>query len=207
MRLPVDDTDRNAPVVAAALIEFSLHGYAGTSLSSIARRAGVSRARVRRLFTNKEDAFREVVRTTVLRTHARDPLSSPEFALGIEEDAPDAVRRVARAYWHAMQAPELAGILRLTMGELLRFPELAVLHTTQSLERMVHALERIVVEGVRRGELRTPDPRGTARTLLAVLVAHALWFAHPEVYAGVTGADREQSAEGTIEVLIRMLYV
>lgn len=206
MRLP-PDPERNAAILSAALLEFSLHGYAATSLSSIARRAGVSRSRVRRVFPNKEEAFREVIRTTVLQTHARDPISSPTFALGVEEDASAAVRRITRAYWHAMRAPELAGILRLTMGELLRFPELAVLHTTQSLERMLHMLERIVVEGVRRGELRTPDPRGTARALLAVLVAHALWFAHPDVYAGVTGANREQSAEATIEVLLRMLYV
>lgn len=206
MSLPLAEPDRHAAIVAAALLEFSLHGYAGTSLSSIARRAGVSRSRVRRVFPNKEEAFREVVRTTVLKAHARDSIPAATFAPAVEEDAAEAVRRIARAYWHAMRAPELAGILRLTMGELLRFPELAVLHTAQSLERMLHTLERIVVEGVRRGELRTPDPRGTARALLAVLVAQALWFAYPDVYAGLTGSDREQSAEATIEVLIRMLY-
>jgi transcriptional repressor AefR-like protein len=115
------------------------------------------------------------------------------------------VRALARRYWTTMERPELAAIVRLAIGELPRFPELAVFHATEALERFVRTLERIIEGGVARGELRPIDARAAARTILATLAAHALWFAYPGIYAGITGSDRERAIATTIETLIQTL--
>ena len=115
------------------------------------------------------------------------------------------MRAFARRYWNTMERPELVAILRLAVGELPRFPELAVFHATEALERFVRTLERIIEAGIARGELRPVDVRASARTILATLAAHALWFAHPGIYAGITGSDRERAAAATIETLVQVL--
>src|SRR6476659_10220921 len=89
---------------------------------------------------------------------------------------PNAVRALARRYWTTMERPELVAIVRLAIGELPRFPELAVFHATEALERFVRTLERIIEGGIARGELHPVDARAAARTILATLAAHALWF-------------------------------
>ena len=47
--------------------------------------------------------------------------------------------------------------------------------------------------------------RAAARTILATLAAHALWFAYPAIYRGITGNDREHTVETTIETLVQSL--
>ena len=156
----------------------------------------MSTSTVRRYFHSKDEIFREVVRTTLLSSlRMRDNAAVPAH----EASAANAVRSLARRYWATMERP-IAAILRLTIGELPRFPELAVFHATEALERFVRTLERIIEGGIARGELRAPrtnDPR--------TLAAHALWFAYPGIYAGITGTDREHAVATTIETLIQTL--
>lgn len=194
-----EEADR---IIAAALAVFDEHGYADTKLADIARRAGVRTSTVLQHFASKDDVFREVVRTTLIGSlSARDTAAVPAE----EPSAADAVRALARRYWTTMEQPELATIVRLIIGELPRFPELAVFHATEALERFVHSLERIIERGIERGELRPVDVRAAARTILATLAAHALWFAYPAIYGGITGADRERAVATTIETLIDAL--
>ena len=194
-----EETDR---IIAAALAAFEDRGYAHTRLADIARRAGVRTSTVLRHFASKDDVFREVVRTTLIGSlSARNEAAVPAE----EPSAADAVRALARRYWTTMEQPELAAIVRLIVAELPRFPELAVFHATEALERFVRTLERIIERGVERGELRPVDVRAAARTILATLAAHALWFAYPAIYGGVTGADRERAVATTIETLIDAL--
>ena len=202
LRASLPEDERADLIIAAALVAFGENGYAETKLADIARCAGVSTSTVRRYFHSKDEIFREVVRTTLLGSlRMRDDAAVPAD----EASAADAVRSLARRYWATMERPELATILRLTIGELPRFPELAVFHATEALERFVRTLERIIEGGIARGELRAVDARATARTILATLAAHALWFAYPGIYAGITGTDREHAVATTIETLIQML--
>ena len=197
-----DAADGTDAIVAAALAEFADRGFAAVMLEDIARRAGLETPVLLRAFASKEQLFREVVRSTLVA--AVRTLGVAGLA---EQDAPaaDAMRAFARRYWAAMERPELTALLRLTIAELPRFPELAVFHATETLERYLHELERIIARGVARGELHAIDVRAAARTVLATLAAHALWFAYPEVYVGLVGTDRERAATATIETLIRTL--
>ena len=189
-------------IIAAALATFGELGYANTTLEHIAMRAHITTPVLLTFYQTKEDVFREVVRSTLIgslsaRTDAPVQAQEPSAA--------DRVRTFARDYWTTMEQPELVAIVRLVFGEMPRFPELAVFYATEALEQFVRALERIIDKGVARGELRPVDPRAAARTIVATLAAHALWFAHPEIYAGITGNDRERTVQTTIETLIRAL--
>jgi AcrR family transcriptional regulator len=53
--------ERRALVVRAALTEFAISGFAGTSTEAIAKRAGISQPYVFRLFATKKDLFIAVV--------------------------------------------------------------------------------------------------------------------------------------------------
>ena len=199
---PLSQDERADRIIAAALVAFGEQGYADTKLTDIARRAGMSTSTVLRHFPSKDEIFREVVRTTLLGSlSSRDEAAVP----ACQPSAADAVRALARRYWTTMERPELAAVVRLIIGELPRFPELAVFHATEALERFVRTLERIIEGGIARGELRPVDARAAARTILATLAAHALWFAYPGIYAGITGTDRERAIATTIETLVQTL--
>jgi AcrR family transcriptional regulator len=198
----LDADEQIDQIIAAALATFGEHGYANTTLDHIAMRARVTTPVLLTFYPTREDVFREVVRSTLIgslsaRTDAPVQAQEPSAA--------DRVRSFARKYWTTMEQPELVAIVRLVIGEMPRFPELAVFYATETLEQFVRALERIIDNGVARGELRPVDPRAAARTIVATLAAHALWFAHPEIYAGITGTDRERTVQTTIETLIRAL--
>lgn len=198
--------DRTDRIVAAALAEFSENGYSGSRLAAVARRAGVSKPTLLRYFASKDEIFREVVRSTLLGRMAMldDRLGRDHNGNGATTAA-EQVRAFATHYWAMMDQPGLAEVLRLAIGELPRFPELTVFYVTETLERSVRTLERVIQGGIARGELHPHDARASARTVLATLAAHALWFAHPEIYAGLTGADRDRAAAATIDSLIEAL--
>ena len=214
--IPVNDSDfaplegvpaadeRAESIVAAALAEFSEHGYSASRLTSVARRAGVSKATLLRYFASKDEIFREVVRSTLVGCmtplHDRLPHSN-----GGSVTAADEIQAFAKQYWAMMEQPALAEVLRLAIGELPRFPELAVFYVTETLERSFRTLERIIDGGIARGELRPQNARASARTVLATITAHALWFGHPEIYGGLTGHDRDRAAAATMQSLVEAL--
>jgi len=210
---PLTADEREDRIVAAALAVFAEQGVAAASLTDIARRAGTTRATLQRHFPSKDELFREAIRATLLGEMADRGGAGHELAhdatahdaTAADATAADAVRAFARRYWSAMERPELLAVLRLVVGELPRFPELAVFHATESLERLARSLERIIEAGIARGELRAVDVKAAARTIVATLAAHALWFAYPQVYAGLTGADRDRAATETIDTLLGAL--
>jgi AcrR family transcriptional regulator len=201
---PIAD-ERTDRIVSAALAEFSENGFAASRLTSVARRTGISKPTLLRYFASKDEIFREVVRTTLIGCMTQLHDGGLPHSNGASVTAVDQVRAFAKAYWHVMERPELTEVLRLAIGELHRFPELAVFYVTETLERSFRTIERIIAGGIARGELRPHDARASARTVLSAITAHALWFARPDIYGGLIGHDRERAAAATIESLVEAL--
>ena len=64
---PVLETDEQLDqIIATALAAFAEHGYANTTLDHIAMRAGITTPVLLTFYPNKEDVFREVVRSTLI---------------------------------------------------------------------------------------------------------------------------------------------
>lgn len=196
-RYPIDE--RSERILAAALTEFARRGFAGAREGVIARRAGVSLATLRLYFPSKDELFREVIRSSIVNSIRSDD----------QEGAPEPERRsaiqrlhdFARRFWRSMDQPGHAALLQLSVGELPRFPELALFHATEVLGRAASRLERTLTDGVAGGEFRIPDPRAAARFILAALITHAHWFALPSIYSGITGADRTRAESAALDVV------
>ena len=96
-------------ILAAALAEFSKHGFAGARVARIARRARVNKRMLYHYFGNKEDLFREIF-DRKLRERA-----------GWITEAPSDLGASLR-YWFAM-ACEDSDWIRLTQWEALGLGE------------------------------------------------------------------------------------
>lgn len=183
-------------ILHAALNEFGERGFSAAREGEIARVAGVSTATIRHYFPSKEELFRDVVRTTIVAA-----LQATEPATADPRSATERLQEFVAGFWETMADPAQGALLRLSMGELPRFPELAVFHAVEVLGRAAQQLERILIQGNARGEFRVPDPRATARVILSAMATHAHWFAYPEIYTGLIGVDRTAAATAILEVL------
>lgn len=193
----IDHDRKHAAIVAAALKEFARHGFEAARESRIAREAGVSLATLRRRFPDRADLFRESVRAATLRLIESAGQDFPG------DTAEEKLRAFARWCWQTMADPDHAALLRLAVGELHRFPELAVFHAAEVLGRVGRVLEGLLAEGARRGEFRHLEPRSTARVALSAFLAHSLWFAFPEIYGGLTGHARDRAEQAVVDFVLQ----
>jgi TetR/AcrR family transcriptional regulator len=197
-RYPIDG--RAQRIIAAAFAEFIRRGVRAARMTIIARRAGVSPATLRQYFPSRDELFREVIRSTIVRLiqHPHDP-GTPTPGQPIH----GRIRHFMRQFWRTMEDPEQAALLRLALGELSAFPELAVFHTTEVIGRAIGRLEAMLSEGVKNGEIPLLDVRTVARVIVSALITYGLWLASPDVYGELTGADRRRAEESAFDVLIR----
>jgi AcrR family transcriptional regulator len=199
-RYPIDA--RAQRILAAAFTEFSRRGVRAARMSLIARRAGVSLTTLRQYFPTTDELFREVIRSTIVRLllQPQEPGSPPP-----DQSATDRIRGFMRQFWRAMEEPDQAALLRLSLSELSGYPELAVFHATEVIGRAAGRLEGVLGEGARRGEIEPVDIRTAARVILAALITYTIWFASPGIYGALTGPDRHRAQEAVIDLLLRLV--
>ena len=196
-RYPIDG--RAQRIMAAAFTEFSRSGIRGAAMSIIARRAGVSLATLRQYFPTRDELFREVIRSTLVRLI---PQPGEPGTPSPDQPTTDRIREFMRQFWRSMEEPDQAALLRMSLSELSGYPELAVFHATEVIARAVSRLEDVLRDGVRRGEVQPMDVRTAARVILAALTTYAVWFASPGVYGELTGPDRHRTEDAVIDLLI-----
>jgi AcrR family transcriptional regulator len=198
-RYPIDG--RAQRIIAAAFTEFSRRGVRAARMSVIARRAGVSLATLRQYFPTRDELFREVIRSTIVRL-----ILPPQEPGTPTPDQPttDRIRGFMRHFWRAMEEPEQAALLRMSLSELSGYPELAVFHASEVIGRAGGRLEAVLSEGARRGEIHPVDVRTAARVILAALITYTVWFASPGIYGELTGPDGHRSKEAVIDLLVRV---
>ena len=196
-RYPIDG--RAQRILTAAFTEFSRRGVRAARLSLVARRAGVSLTTLRQYFPTTDELFREVIRSTIVRLILQPQEPGTPSA---DQSTTGQVRGFMRQFWVAMEQPDQAALLRLSLSELGGYPELAVFHATEVLGRAVGRLEGMLGEGARRGEIHPVDIRATARVILAALITYSIWFASPGIYGELTGRDRHRAQEAAIDLLI-----
>ena len=200
IRYPIDG--RAQRIMTAAFTEFIRRGVRGPRMSIIARRAGVSLATLRLYFPTPDALFREVIRSTVVRL-----IQHPHDAGPLRPGQPvvDQIRLFLQQTLRRLEEPDQLALLRLSLGELAEFPELAVFHATEMIGRTVSRLEAMLNEGIRRGEIHLCDVRTAARVIVAALMTYCLWLASPGIYGELVGPDRNRAEQGAIDVLVGVL--
>ena len=140
-------------VVCAAREEFQANGYAGTTMSAVAQRAGVSTKTLYRLAPNKADLFKSVVSERI-----------GKFMLAIDEqvvgatDMEAALRRILVAYGHLTLEEEPTALIRLVLGECERFPEVGHAFYNSAIGRVGQAMTHWLQEQIRKGLIELDDP-------------------------------------------------
>lgn len=167
-RLP---EERPRQILEAALEVFAERGLSDARLEDIARRAGVSKGTIYLYFPNKEELFREVVRTSVISY-----IEQAEADLTNQADAEQALREWMSGYWAWLRTPVFPAMHRLVNSEMHHFPDLAAFYAKEVIERVHRLVCGMLERAMEQGRLRRMDPLVAARMLSALFITHALWY-------------------------------
>ena len=167
-RLP---EERPRQILDAAFAVFAERGLAAARLEDIARRAGLSKGTIYLYFPNKEELFREVVRSTVIAFIERG-----EALVVTEPDPQKALLTWMEGYWTWLRSPVFPAMHRLVNSELHSFPDLAAFYVSEVIERAQLLLSEMFERAMARGQLRRMNPLVAARMLSALFITHALWY-------------------------------
>lgn len=159
-----------ARILAASLAEFAAHGYAGTRVDRIARRARVNKRMLYHYFGSKDGLFRAVLgrklgeRAAWITATPDDPAETLPYWFGLVYSEPE---------W-----------IRLLEWEALEMGSGAVSRETERRHRLQQAVE-LLRDRQARGHLRSDvDPR---HLLLAMMGLTMLPLAFPQLTRLVTG--------------------
>jgi AcrR family transcriptional regulator len=167
-RLP---EERPKQILDAAFAVFAERGLAAARLDDIARRAGLSKGTIYLYFPNKEELFREVVRSTVIAFIERG-----EAMTQTEPDPRQALLSWMDGYWTWLRSPFFPAMHRLVNSELHSFPDLAAFYAKEVIERAQRLVGGMLERGMESGVFRTMDPLAAARMLSALFITHGVWY-------------------------------
>lgn len=177
--------ERPEEILSAALEVFADQGLAGARVSDIAARAGVSKGTLYLYFSGKEELFREAIRTRVTTLLANLSSAAPPG------EPKERLTRFIHALWSDLQFPRFDKLHRLVQAELPQFPELARFYAKEVSGRVAALIAEIVADGVRAGVFREVDSYVAARMVVGLLVQHAVWVHHREIYSHLQGRGEE----------------
>ena len=191
---------RPAEIAEAALELFVEHGFAGTRMEAIARRAGVTKGTLYLYFPGKEDLFRAVVTQNVLpnlelieRLAAEHTGSAAEL-LGL----------LVRRSWELMQTSRTRFVPKLLLAEGKNFPELAKFYVEEVVQRVRRIFAGVIERGIASGEFREVNAITASKLLLAPLHNLTTWRQSLMAFDPVQW-DFDQYVELHIEIFLRGL--
>src|SRR6266851_3405772 len=157
--------ERREAIIAAALDEFSVRGFAATRLDDVARRAGVAKGTIYLYFRDKESLFQELVRVMV------HPLvgaitTAPLHDLPIRA----VIGMIVDVFVNEIFGTRRKDVIRLIIAEGPRFPKLAEFYYREVIARVLPVMRARLTLAVERGEL----PHDALARFPQLLVAPAL---------------------------------
>ena len=152
-------------IVDAAGQEFRTGGYAGTGMSAIAARAGVSTKTLYRLVPTKAELFR-----LVIRSRAGQFILAADALDDATEDLTAGLERLLTAYGNLAFDPEVIAVYRLVIGECGQFPELGQTFFEAAIRPTSRAIADWLARQCRRGLIRLDHPDQAADMLRGMMV-------------------------------------
>jgi TetR/AcrR family transcriptional repressor of mexJK operon len=184
---------RRSAFVAAAREAFFTHGYAGTTMSSIAATVGGSKTTLWSYFPSKQDLFVAVV-DDLVETYG----ASLEVPMDPDEAVEDALRRFGHAMMRIVLSPPIIALERLVTGEAGRFPELGPLFYERGPRRGKLKLAAYLAGAMDRGRMRIGDTLAAARQF--AMLCHS--GCHQQVMLGMIDAPTEAQLSADVEAAI-----
>jgi AcrR family transcriptional regulator len=180
------EREKRRLILRAAITVFARSGYHTSRVSDVAKEAGVAYGLVYHYFGSKEDLLETVFRRTWSRM-----LEAVEEVEQSDTTAREQIAGVARIVLGAWQVdPEL---VRVLVREVARSPQLG--REVDEIAHAFQALERIVVRGQERGELRTDvEPRLAAWILYGALEEILTGWVFERLPDGAEDVERAEQA-------------
>jgi len=139
---------RREAILAAALDEFSVHGFEAARLDEVARRAGIAKGTIYLYFQGKESLFQELVRSMLT------PVVGTIEAMGEADLPPRALAdRIADFFVREIYETRRRDVIRLMIAEGPRFPQLAEFYYREVLSRVIAAMRALLSRAAERGEV------------------------------------------------------
>lgn len=184
---------RPQEITAAAFDVFADKGYAGARVDEVARRAGVSKGLLYRYFETKQDLFKAVVRSVVIRRVDTLLDAVERTDLGAEEF----MRGPLKQFLQQIPGSPVATVIRLLIAEGHRHPDLVDFYWNNVVSRGLSTLAAFIRRGVQRGEFKDTVVSELPQLLLAPVMLSMIWR--------ILFSNRELDSDRLIETQIDML--
>ena len=185
--------DRPKEITAAALDAFAENGFAATRVDDVAKRAGVSKGLLYLYFKTKEELFKAVVKSVVIRRVDRlienvetTELSSDNF-----------IRGPLLSFLQKIPGSPVAIVIRLLIAEGPRHPDLVDYYYENVVSKGLAAISAFVKRGVDRGEFRQSAVSDLPHLVLAPVMLSIIW--------GIIFKDKQLDTDTLIETQIDMI--
>ncbi len=185
--------DRPQEITEAAFAAFAEKGYAATRVEEVARRAGVSKGLMYLYFKTKEELFKAVVKSVVIRRV--DQLIDNVETTDLSSE--DFLRGPLLSFMQQVPGSPVAIVIRLLIAEGSRHPDLVDYYYENVVARGLAAISAFVERGIERGEFRQSAITELPQLFLAPVMLSVIW--------GIIFKTRELDTDKLIETQIDML--
>jgi len=163
-------------ILAGARAVFLRDGFAAASTDAIAAVAKVSKRTLYVYYPSKEELFAGVMRDLTIENPQNRALESiEEMSPGSEEELRRDLLELARKIIASMMQPDYLALLRTTIADTHRFPQLGGLFRASLPERAMRSFAVFIERGRERGVIG-PDVDGdtAARMFIGPLLTYAV---------------------------------
>ena len=168
--------EKRDQILAGARLVFLRDGFAAASTDAIASEAKVSKRTLYVYYPSKEDLFAEVMRRlTIENPQARALESMEEMSPGDEEELRRDLLELAGKIVATMMQPDYLALLRTTIADTHRFPQLGVIYRATVPERAMRSFAVFIEKSRERGVVgRDVDGGTAARMFVGPLLTYAV---------------------------------
>jgi len=185
--------DRPKEITEAALQAFAEKGYAATRVEEVAKRAGVSKGLMYLYFKTKEELFKAVVKSVVVRRV--DQLIGSIESTDLSSE--DFIRGPLSSFLKQVPGSPVAIVIRLLISEGPRHPDLVDYYYDNVVSKGLAAITGFVERGIERGEFRKSLVTELPQLFLAPVMLSIIW--------SIIFKTRELDTDKLIETQIDML--
>ena len=185
--------DRPHEITAAAFDAFAEKGFAGTRVDDVAKRAGVSKGLLYLYFKTKEELFKAVVKSVVIRRVDR----MIENVQTTELSSEDFIRGPLLSFLKQIPGSPVAIVIRLLISEGPRHPDLVDYYYENVVAKALASISGFVERGVTRGEFRQSAISDLPHLVLAPVMLSIIW--------GIIFSDKQLDTDTLIETQIDMI--
>ena len=189
--------DRPEEITAAAFDAFAEKGYAATRVEEVAKRAGVSKGLMYLYFKTKEELFKAVIRSVVVRR--------VDALLGVLEttrlSSEEIIRGPFSDFAKRVPGSPVAIVVRLLIAEGQRHPDLVEYYYENVVSRGLAAISRFMERGIERGEFRRCAVTEQPLLFVAPVMLSVIW----RMLFGQRTIDTDKLIDTQIDTLLAQI--